>query len=132
MPKLPRLSLLAALAALPALAPAMAETLRCRSVNGNITCSGSGSVSCQTVNGRTTCVGGNGAVVQQFGGPPSTEPPAIMDEEDEPALEEEALSAPRSRDRLSIERRSPHAWMSLQRDGSRLRLRTDRLSIELD
>lgn len=131
MPKLPRMSLLAALAALLSLAPAMAETLRCRSVNGNITCSGSGAVSCQTVNGRTTCIGGNGAVMQQFGGPPPSEPPTIT-EEDEPALEDEAPPAPRPRDRLSIERRGPHAWLSLQRDGARLRLRTDRLSIDLD
>lgn len=131
MSKLPRISLLAALVATLSLAPAIAETLRCRSVNGNVTCSGSGAVSCQTVNGRTTCIGGNGAVVQQFGGVPPTEPPAIT-KEDEPATEDEAPPAPSPQERLSIERRSPHAWMSLQRDGTRLRLRTNRLSIDLD
>lgn len=130
MPKLPHLSLLAVLAAILSLAPAMAETLRCRSVNGNITCAGSGGVSCQTVNGRTTCVGGGGAVVQQFGGTPPSEPPVVT--EDDPALEDEVPPAPRPHDRLSIERRSPHASLSLERDGGRLRLRTDRLSIDLD
>jgi hypothetical protein len=47
---------------------ASAESLRCRSVNGNVTCSGSGAVSCQTINGHKTCVAGNGQVVQSFGG----------------------------------------------------------------
>ena len=46
---------------------ASAETLRCRSVNGNLTCAGSSSVSCQTVNGTTVCVSGQGDVVQSFG-----------------------------------------------------------------
>jgi len=59
---------LAALALAVVAAPAMAGTLRCRSVNGNVTCSGDGAVSCQTVNGRTVCVGGGGSAVQSFGG----------------------------------------------------------------
>jgi len=51
---------------------ASAETLRCRSVNGNLNCAGSDGVSCQTVNGKTVCVSGHGDVVQSFGnGPPS-------------------------------------------------------------
>jgi len=48
--------------------PASAETLRCRSVNGNVTCAGSGGVSCQTVDGKKVCVSGGGDVVQEFGG----------------------------------------------------------------
>ena len=48
-----------------------AETLRCRSVNGNVTCAGSGAVSCQTVNGHKVCVSAGGDVVQSFGAPPS-------------------------------------------------------------
>jgi hypothetical protein len=44
-----------------------AETLRCRSVNGNLNCVGSGGVACQTVDGKTVCVSGHGDVVQSFG-----------------------------------------------------------------
>jgi hypothetical protein len=48
-------------------AAASADTLRCRSVNGNINCAGSGGRSCQTVDGKTVCTSGHGDVVQTFG-----------------------------------------------------------------
>jgi hypothetical protein len=120
--------LLATLAACCA-APAFAETLRCQSVNGNVTCAGSGAVSCQTVDGRTTCVSGGGRVVQQFGSagssPPVVEPEEPDDREDGPP--------PRPAGRhLSIERQGPAGRLSLERDGNRLRLRTERLAIDLD
>ena len=121
--------LLASLAAC-CTAPALAETLRCRSVNGNVTCAGSGAVSCQTVDGRTTCVSGGGQVVQQFGSsgaaPPAIEPDEPDDRDDAPP------PPPRAGRRLSIERQGPAGRLWLERDGSRLRLRTDRLAIDLD
>ena len=128
--------LLAASLAVLAAAPALAETLRCRSVNGNVTCSGSGAFSCQTVNGRTTCIGGDGAVVQQFGqtSRPTPAPPP-EDEAEEPDLPPaEALPMPfHGRRPLRLERRGPGGhWLHLERDGSRLRLRTDRLAVDLD
>jgi hypothetical protein len=53
--------------------PAMAGTLRCTSVNGNVNCVGDGAASCQTVNGHTVCASGDGSVMQSFGDaqPPS-------------------------------------------------------------
>lgn len=126
--------------------PAAAETLHCRSINGNVTCSGDGGVSCQTVNGRTTCVGGGGSVVQEFGGAPGRKMPGrdMPDEADE-APEEWPRERPRerpegqSRERLqpparslAMERRGPAGFLSVERDGTRLRLRTERLSIDRD
>jgi len=52
---------------------ASAATLRCRSVNGNLNCAGSGGASCQSVDGRTVCVSGDGAVVQSFGNGPAAD-----------------------------------------------------------
>jgi hypothetical protein len=144
MPKptrLPPLLLAAFAVALPLASAAAAETLRCRSVNGNTTCSGTGAVSCQTVNGRTTCVGGNGAVVQQFGGTtPAPAPPSVEGEDEaaEPGWRER--TGPRARPggaggerRLSIERRGPGgSWLSLEREGGRMRLRTDSYAVDLD
>jgi hypothetical protein len=115
-----RLPLAALILALP-MASAGAESLSCRSVNGNVTCSGSGAVACQTVNGQTTCTGGNGAVVQRFGrsvAPPVIVPDAEMDEDLPP--------------RLFLDRRSAPGRMTIERDGTRLRLRSDRLSIDRD
>jgi hypothetical protein len=66
MPRIP-LSLAAAAALLVSL-PALAGTLRCTQVNGNLNCAGSGAVSCQTVNGRTVCSNAGHDVVQSFGG----------------------------------------------------------------
>ena len=112
--------MLAALAALGCGLAVRAETLQCRSVNGNLTCAGSGGVSCQTVNGRTTCVGGQGAVIQSFGddGSSSTSPDDDADQDDGPAT-----PAQPSRQRH-------HAL--LQQDGTTLHLRTDRLSVDRD
>jgi hypothetical protein len=129
-------------------APASAEALRCRSFNGNVTCAGPGAASCQTVDGTTVCVGGDGDAVQVFGnGKPS---PDVLEGllgkdhgEDDAAEEDGAagedggaaawlLAPPRSR-RLSIERREPAGGsLSLEREGRKLRLRTDRLSVDLE
>jgi hypothetical protein len=146
MPKPKHLPMLAALAASLIAVPAAAETLRCRSVNGNTTCAGSGAVSCQTIDGRTTCTSGGGGVVQQFGSkapknPPSATPVPSPDADDEDeAAPEAGTIPPRPRagggggaNRLSIERRGPGgAWLSLEREGARLRLRTERLAVDLD
>jgi hypothetical protein len=86
--------------------PASAETLRCRSVNGNLTCAGSGGVSCQTVDGHKVCVSGGGDVVQEFGGGDPGESPSVR-----------------------VERRFPHS-MLLERDGTRLHFRNDWISID--
>lgn len=141
MPKPTHLSLLAALAAALSFGPAVAETLRCRSVNGNTTCAGSGAVSCQTINGRTTCVSGNGGIVQQFGGTPAPTPPTIeplIEPDDEAEPDPRAERPPLRRrpggsNRLSIERHGPQgSWLSLERDGRRLRVRTESLAVDLD
>ncbi len=124
-----RLSLLTALLAASACSAAGAESLSCRSVDGNVTCAGRGAYSCQTVNGQTTCIGGNGSVVQRFGAP--LPDPSAMPEEAEP--EEEAAPMPRPRGgHLLLERRGPAGWMMIEREGTRLRLRSDRLSIDRD
>ena len=110
-------------------APAAAETLHCRSVNGNVTCAGDGAVSCQTVNGRTICTGNGGGIVQEFGSAPRRGMPAEADEPPEDGLREPPQ--PRAR-RLAIERRGPAGLLSVERDGTRLRLRTEQLSIDRD
>jgi hypothetical protein len=107
--------------------PATAETLRCRSINGNVTCAGDGAASCQTVNGRTTCIGSGGGTMQEFGSTPRRGMPSETDEPPEERLGERPQ--PRAR-RLAIERRGPTGFLSVERDGTRLRLRTERLSIE--
>ena len=126
-----------------ACAAASAETLRCRSVNGNTTCSGSGAVSCQTVNGRTVCVGGHGAAVQSFGG--GTPTPEEMQELSRPdrdsgpdvlgskgELDDEA-SPRRAQPRLSINRQDADgSVLSLERSEDRLRLRTRSTAIAID
>lgn len=57
--------ILAAFAATAA-TPLAAETLHCVSVNGNVTCAGTGAVACQSVDGRTVC--STDGVRQSFGG----------------------------------------------------------------
>ena len=113
-----------------------AETLRCRSVNGNVTCAGSGAVSCQTVNGHKVCVGGGGDVVQSFGGaaePDATDQQGLRSGNESPDtddLDEMTAPAPPADGKVPA-KRSPHGHtMSLQRDGHSLHLRTDRLSID--
>ena len=61
---MPRLSLsLATAATLLVCLPAVAGTLNCVKINGNLNCAGSGAVSCQTVNGRTVCTNGSHDVI---------------------------------------------------------------------
>jgi hypothetical protein len=84
MPRIPRH--LAIAAALIAAAPALAGTLRCSQINGNLNCAGSGAVSCQTINGRTVCSNASRDVVQSFGGA-ATEHNA--DDADDPSDERE-------------------------------------------
>jgi len=103
------------LALLCAAAPGGAETLRCQSVNGNVTCAGSGGASCQRVDGRTVCVSGEGNIVQEFGGRPDAEAARRLAER-----------------RLRIERQGPAGALTLEREGGRLRLRTDRLDLDLE
>ncbi|HEY0418738.1 MAG TPA: hypothetical protein VGC80_04395 [Acetobacteraceae bacterium] len=109
--------------------PAAAETLQCRSINGNVTCAGDGAVSCQTVNGRTVCTGSGGSIVQEFGGAPSRRMPLEADEAPEERQGEHPQ--PRAR-RLTIEQHGPAGFRSIERDGTRLRLRTEQLSIDRD
>ena len=100
---------------------ASAESMRCQSVNGNLNCAGSGAVSCQTVNGQKLCVSGHGGVVQSFG--KTTSPP------DDSA--EDLDDAPPARQRL--ERHDFHGrTLLLERNGEKLHLRTDWLSVDRD
>jgi hypothetical protein len=101
--------------------PAMAETLACRSVNGNVTCAGDGAVSCQTVNGRTNCVSGGGAITQEFGGVTGR---AALSKANEGSDERtEARPAVRAHP-LSVKRLGPGGVRSLEReDGRRQRHR---------
>jgi hypothetical protein len=75
--------LLVAMALLSVGAPAGAAALRCRALNGNVTCAGDGAASCQTVDGRTVCASGDGAAAQSFGGPPPDD--ATREDDAEPA-----------------------------------------------
>jgi hypothetical protein len=108
-------------------ASASAETMRCQSINGNVNCAGSGAVSCQTIDGKKVCVSGHGDVVQSFGNRSSIDTDITAGDEDKddtsqgPALEQH-LERQDSRGRT----------LMLQRDGSRLHLRSDWLSIDRD
>jgi len=107
---------------------ASADTLRCQSVNGNLNCAGSNGVSCQTVNGKRVCVSGHGDVVQSFGGGASSDP------SDEGAGADDgdlggALAVPKVKQRL--EQYDPNGrTLLLERDGVKLHLRTEWLSID--
>ncbi|RAI58809.1 hypothetical protein [Roseicella frigidaeris] len=109
-----RLASLLLLGAGPLCQPAMAETLQCHSVNGNVTCSGSGGTSCQTVDGRTVCVSGKGDVVQEFGN-------RAPDQAGQPAAR-----------RLWLERQGAAGRLQLDREAGKLRLRTERLDLDLE
>jgi hypothetical protein len=102
---------------------ASAETLRCQSVNGNLNCAGSGGVSCQTVDGKKVCVSGHGDVVQSFGNekPDAGTDQGSDDESSDPSTEQRTEP-----------RQSHGRTFILQRDGTSLHLRTDRLSIDRD
>jgi hypothetical protein len=112
---------------------ASAETLRCQSVNGNLNCAGSEGVSCQTINGKKVCVSGHGGVVQSFGNaqsPDSSDDEAGAEGLDDPAPGR-AMPAPGPDAKEKSTRHDPDRHtLLLERDGSRLHLRTDRLSID--
>jgi hypothetical protein len=99
--------------------PASADSMRCRSVNGNVTCAGDGAVSCQTVNGQRVCVSGKGDVVQSFGAG------ARDGAEDEGDDDDRSTGPPPS----VRSRPQPRSFL-LERDGARLHLRTGDLTID--
>lgn len=106
---------------------ASAETLRCQSINGNLNCAGSAAVSCQTVNGKKVCVSGHGDVIQSFGNGKSSGDDADTDDEGMDG----APSDPAIQQRL--ERHDPRGrTLLLERDGTKLHIHTDRLSIDRD
>jgi hypothetical protein len=104
---------------------ASAETLRCQSVNGNLNCSGSGAVSCQTVDGKKVCVSGHGDVVQSFGNGKSSSNDASTDDEDLDG----ATSHPVIHQRIEQHGPSGHTLL-LERDGTKLHIQTDTMSID--
>lgn len=106
-------------AALASLAlPAVAGSLSCRSVNGNVVCAGPGATSCQTVDGRTVCTSGDGDVVQSFGAPP-----ADLPDEAAPDPDEATSATPSSPRRVLVQRHGI---------GRKLVVDTGRVWIELD
>lgn len=122
---------------------AAADSLRCRSVNGNVTCAGPGAASCQTVDGRTVCASGSGDAVQVFGG--GEAPPEDLEDllkGDDPggdALPEDddgagAPAVPPAGS-LRLERRGlpdgTGRLSLLRREDGALRLRTGRLSLDV-
>jgi hypothetical protein len=109
---------------------ASAETLRCQSINGNLNCSGSGGAACQTVDGKTVCSSGHGDVVQSFGGGTSSHDDATND--DSGGSDEDTDDVPpASAKKLRLEQRGPsgHA-LQIQRDGTRLHIHNDWISID--
>jgi hypothetical protein len=127
-----------ALALMAACASASAESLRCRSVNGNVTCSGSGAVSCQTINGRTVCVGGHGDVVQSFGGGPAPDVQQPDQSSPDEALggeepDEDVAPSPSEKPRPFIRKNDASgAAMTVERSEGRLRLRSGNSLIDLE
>lgn len=110
-------------------ASAPADTLRCQSVNGNLNCAGSSGASCQTVNGRTVCVSGHGDVVQTFGnGSSRDEPSGDSAGDGDP---DGNFKMPAVKERLEQHGPGGHS-MLLERNGTKLHLRTDWLSLERD
>ena len=85
------------LAALAWCGTAAANSLSCRSVNGNVVCAAPNARSCQTVDGKTVCTSGKGDALQIFGGVPSNLFDPDLEEPDyelpEPALQVEAVLA---------------------------------------
>jgi hypothetical protein len=127
---------LAALSILWCGVSASAETLRCQSVNGNLNCAGPGGVSCQTVDGNKVCVSGHGDVVQSFGnsqssgniqsfGGSATRDDSMGDGE---GLDD-APPVPVVKQRLE-QRDARGRTLLLEREGTKLHLRSDRLSID--
>jgi hypothetical protein len=104
---------------------ASAETLRCQSVNGNLNCAGSGGVSCQTVDGKKVCVSGHGDVVQSFGNGNSSRDDASTGDEDL----DDAPAGPAIHQRIEQHGPGGHTLL-LERDGTKLHVQTDSLSID--
>jgi hypothetical protein len=114
----------AAFVALAWCGTAAADSLSCRSVNGNVVCAAPNAQSCQTVDGKTVCMSGKGDAVQIFGGAP----PEFQD----PALEEPELELDEATRRLLIERRGPAGrTLSLWREGRELHIDTGRLQLDI-
>lgn len=143
MPKMLRLLPAAVLTAAALCGPVLAEPLRCRSINGNVSCVGPGAASCQTVDGRTVCMSRDGDAVQVFGnGQPPADIPEVI--EDDEAGEDDASSLPPSfrlppaslrsmSPRLSIERHDAAGGrLVLRREGRKLHIRTDRLVVDVE
>jgi hypothetical protein len=96
-------------------------------VNGNLNCASSSSASCQTTDGKTVCVRNHGDVVQSFGkgtSPGSTDDSASV----EKALENR-LAEPVIKQRLEQRDAAGHRLL-LERNGTKLHVGTDRLSID--
>jgi hypothetical protein len=110
--------------------PAIAETLRCQSINGNLNCAGSNGVSCQTVDGKKTCVSGHGDVVQSFGGGKGAadQGNAALDDKDSTGMDDsETLPVPHQR----IERHDQSGrQVIIDRDGAQIHVRTNWVSID--
>jgi hypothetical protein len=113
----------AALTALAWCGGAAADSLSCRSVNGNTVCAAPNARSCQTVDGRTVCTSGKGDAVQNFGGAPSD----FFD----PDLEEPDYELDEATGDLIIERRGPAGRLSLRRENGELRIDTGRLQLNI-
>lgn len=102
---------------------ASAGPMRCQSVDSNVNCAGSGAASCQTVNGKTTCVSGQGDVEQSFGNT------AASDAAGDKGGHDAADGSLRQR----LEQSGPNGRKILiERDGTKLHVRTDSLSIDRD
>lgn len=133
MTRILSLASLALLCAAPLCRPAGAETLQCRSVNGNVTCAGPGAASCQRVDGRTVCVSREGGIVQEFGArPPGRGRQAEAGDEPEERAAEARRRAPGAAPRLRIERQGFAGPVVIEREGGRLRIHTDRLDLDRD
>jgi hypothetical protein len=140
MSRCSRITAFAALSILWCGVSSAGETMRCQSVNGNLNCAGSGGVSCQTVDGKKVCVSGHGDVMQSFGGGSSAGNGASHDDstDDDEGLDSGHVDSGRSDNRPSVpamkqrlERRDGHGGnLLLQRDGTRLHIHNDWLSVD--
>jgi hypothetical protein len=126
MPRYPHTVMLAVVSSLWCGVSASAETLRCQSLNGNINCAGSSGASCQTVDGKTVCTSGHGDVVQSFGG--ASKPDVTNEDANEPDWND-LPPAPAVKERLQQRGPAGHSVL-LQRDGNKLHLRTDWVSVD--
>jgi hypothetical protein len=104
---------------------ASAETLRCQSVNGNLNCAGSGGAACQTVDGKTVCTSGHGDVVQSFGGGASSRDDSAGSDDDM----DDGPPAPAKKLQMDQQGASGHS-LQLQRDGTKLHIHNDWISID--